>query len=115
MSDYTCPKCNGDMEFFYEPHYHDIDSPYFEKGALVCEDCQCEIPYEAYGFDSCDEFKSWWSDTYEMIFEEDEDRNDSDDDDEYLDIYTAQENWIGSGKDDDYEFGYSEDELNDLD
>ena len=34
-----------------------------------------------------------------------------DDDDEALDVYTAAEIWASNGKDEDYMFGYSEDEL----
>ena len=33
------------------------------------------------------------------------------DDDEALDVYTAAEIWASNGKDEDYMFGYSEDEL----
>lgn len=47
-----------------------------------------------------------------------EDKYDEDYDDEYdesLDIYTAEELWMGSGKDEDYMFGYSESDFDDLD
>ena len=33
------------------------------------------------------------------------------DDDESLDVYTAAEIWASNGKDEDYMFGYSEDDL----
>ena len=53
---------------------------------------------------------------YEDKYDEDYDDEDYDDEyDESLDIYTAEELWMGSGKDEDYMFGYSESDFDDLD
>lgn len=64
-------------------------------------------------FDDTDRYEDKYDEDYD-----DEDYDDEDYDDEYdesLDIYTAEELWIGSGKDEDYMFGYSESDFDDLD
>ena len=43
-----------------------------------------------------------------------EEEIDDTEDGEYLSIYDAQDIWISSGMDEDYMFGYSEDELRNL-
>ncbi len=50
----------------------------------------------------------------EKLSEEDsdyEDEYEEDEDDEEIDVYTAAENWLASGRDEDYMFGYTEEEL----
>lgn len=117
MSDYVCPKCGGEMDWFGEPLLHDVDDLHYQKGALFCEACNFEIPFEGYGFSSEEEFEKWFNERYEQVYYVDEDIDvckEEEGDDEYLDIYTAQENWMGSGKDEDYTFGYSESDLESL-
>ena len=43
----------------------------------------------------------------------DDDDIEDDDDGETLDVYDAAEIWLSHGKDEDYTFGYDEDELED--
>lgn len=43
----------------------------------------------------------------------DDDNIEDDDDGETLDVYDAAEIWLSHGKDEDYTFGYDEDELED--
>lgn len=63
-------------------------------------------------------------DTYEQVYhvqyygpddhdDYDDEFDDDTDDGEYMDIYEARELYIGSGMDEDYTFGYTEDELDD--
>ena len=56
---------------------------------------------------------SYSSDRNDNDYKEYYDDDDDDDGDEYLDRYTAEEIWLGSGKDEDYLFGYSESDFDD--
>jgi len=53
------------------------------------------------------------SETNGNFYPLEEDDDDYDDDDESLSVYEAAEIWASNGKDEDYMFGYSEDELED--
>lgn len=56
-------------------------------------------------------FSDWWCDNCHAGLEDDDD--DDDDDSEYIDVHTAAQIWASNGKDEDYTFGYSEEELED--
>lgn len=77
MSDYDekyyCPVCGGVMEFYDDPIYNDSDDPHYFNGALICEDCSHEIPYDSYGFESEEEYEEWFENTYEIVYDSDDD------------------------------------------
>lgn len=56
-------------------------------------------------------FSDWWCDNCHAGLEDDDD--DDNDDSEYIDVHTAAQIWASNGKDEDYTFGYSEEELED--
>lgn len=73
----------------------------------MCNDSNLSLEDCWYRFDIC------CADcAIEKLDEEDSYYSDNDeDDDERIDVYTAAENWLSSGKDEDYMFGYTEEEL----
>ena len=60
-----------------------------------------------------DLFKSKKNDDEEIEAYNCTDDEDDDDDDESLDVYDAALIWMSNGKDEDYTFGYTEEELED--
>ncbi len=64
--DYKCPKCGGAMEYFCFDE--NVDEYNFNGGVIVCEDCGFEMPEEAYGFSSREEYESWFDEAYERIY-----------------------------------------------
>ncbi|QWZ09016.1 hypothetical protein KRR39_04090 [Nocardioides panacis] len=72
-------------------------------GADTSEDCRCTIgeDHNDYGVLMA-----------EVNFGQDDDQDDGDrDSDETLNVYDAADIWMSHGMDEDYTFGYSEDEL----
>ena len=68
-----------------------------------------------FGFGKKKSTDDYTDSNYEADFENDEDYEDDDydDDDEGISVYDAAEIWLSNGKDEDYMFGYSEEELED--
>lgn len=56
-------------------------------------------------------FSGWWCGNCHAGLEDVD--NDDDDDSEHIDVQTAAQIWASNGKDEDYTFGYSEEELED--
>ena len=56
---------------------------------------------------------NWDGETYVCDYCAGENYDDEDDDDESLNAYDAALIWMSNGKDEDYTFGYSEEELED--
>lgn len=65
----VCPKCGGKMEMFTNDV--NVDDYNFDGTFLVCEECGLEMPREAYGFSSREEYEEWYDNTYERIYDED--------------------------------------------
>ena len=83
-----CPKCGG--------HMARVGYSFDE---WECEDCGCIAKDDGYG---------------NLCYTEDSDDYDEDDDDsERLSVDEAAEIWASHGKDEDYMFGYTEEELED--
>ena len=55
-------------------------------------------------------FSAWWCPNCRAGLEDDDD-DDNDYEDESLSVYEAADIWLSNGKDEDYMFGYSEEEL----
>ena len=60
-----------------------------------------------------DSWGNWDGETYVCDYCSGEDYDDDDDDGEGLSVYDAALIWMSNGKDEDYTFGYSEEELED--
>lgn len=58
-----------------------------------------------------DAFGSWDGETYICDWCASEYDDDVDEDDESLDVYEAAEIWASNGRDEDYTFGFTEEEL----
>ena len=54
-------------------------------------------------------YSDWWCDTCHAGLEDDEDSDE--DENESLSVYDAADIWLSNGKDEDYMFGYTEEEL----
>lgn len=57
------------------------------------------------------DYSAWWCESCHAGLDDDE--FDDDDDEEYISVYEAAEIWCANGKDEDYTFGYTEEELED--
>lgn len=57
------------------------------------------------------QFSGWWCDNCHAGLEDDEE--DEDDDSESISVWEAADIWMSHGKDEDYMFGYTEEELED--
>lgn len=68
-----------------------------------CIDCGAEMNYIGHGEWECTKCHT----IYEI------EGSDSDEDDERLSVYDAALIWLSNGKDEDYMFGYTEEELKD--
>lgn len=84
---------------------------YADNEVLVCENCQFSIEAE--------DLQPEWQEKLEneMGFYddyEDESNYDEEDEVERLSVYEAAEIWAAHGKDEDYTFGYSEEELEEV-
>lgn len=130
---HICPECGARMAIIYESRTEaeaDDPDPHYWFGhdyTVSCFRCDYEVPYQSTKFDTYEEYEKWWDDKYGEDYQEmiqlgieagcisgyDDDYDCDDDDGEYLDEYDAALIWGSHGKDDDYTFGYSEDELND--
>lgn len=64
---------------------------------IMCEDCNVEMEYD-------ETYDEWVCPICGLVGHEE-------DDDETLDVYRASEIWASYGKDEDYMFGYTEEEL----
>ena len=82
-----CPICGGHMR-----------RDGYSWDEYICEDCGLEATLNDYGV---------------LVYQSDEDDDHYGDDGELLSVYEAAEIWASHGKDEDYMFGYSEDELED--
>lgn len=83
-----CPKCGGHMARVG-----------YSFNEWECEDCGCIAKDDGYG---------------NLCYQEDSDSDDEEDyDGERLSVYEAAEIWVSHGKDEDYMFGYTEEELED--
>ena len=69
--EYICPKCKEQMELVWDDE--NVDEYNFDGKKLVCTNCQFEMPYEAYGFSSREEYESWYDETYERVYSDSED------------------------------------------
>lgn len=72
----------------------------------LCIDCGAEMHYIGN--------REWECTNCHIVYEiEDIDYDDEEDEDEYLSVYDAALIWDSKGKDEDYMFGYTEEELKD--
>lgn len=78
----------------------DSSSEYFETG--VCPKCGGEM-HRRYSY------SDWYCPT--CGGPDDDEENEGEDDGEALDVYEAADIWMSNGMDEDYTFGYTEDEL----
>ena len=99
----TCVKCGKRFDYgeecaeFYNYDNGDIGlAACWDEGPL-CASC---------AIDNIEEENAMYGN-----HDDDDDEEDYDDDDERLDVYTAAENWLASGEDEDCMFGYTEEEL----
>lgn len=73
---------------------------------VLCIDCGAEMHYIGN--------REWECTNCHTVYEiEDIDYDDEEDEDEYLSVYDAALIWASKGKDEDYMFGYTEEELED--
>ena len=78
-------------------------------GTWICTECGCENTIDESEVITEDEYQRHMDEKYAKSPYDDMD--DEDDDDERLSVYEAAEIWASNGKDEDYTFGYSEEEL----
>lgn len=105
----TCEECGNRFDLFEEqskfengPNDYGSLRDYWDE-KILCADCaieEAENRYEEYRNEHPEDFDDYG-------YEED------DDDDESLSVEEAAQIWASHGKDEDYMFGYSEDELED--
>lgn len=73
------------------------------SGSMICPRCGEEMT-KLYNF------SAWWCNNCHAGLEDDDD---DEDDSESLNVYDAALIWMSNGKDEDYTFGYTEEELED--
>lgn len=86
---------------------HDEKYAWDGKDSMICPRCGAEMT-KRYSY------SAWWCENCHDGL--DEDKLDDDDEDDYgesLNVYDAADIWISNGKDEDYMFGYTEEELED--
>ena len=93
---YTCPECDGTMHFA-------------DDEVLVCDVCGYSIDVDYY--DEEIEERSTSYPTREEVCGWDDDEEDDEDNSERLSADDAALIWLSHGKDEDYMFGYTEEEL----
>ena len=106
--DWYCDECNA--------YLNDQEGFNTYEGTWTCTECGYEnyineyniVDDDNYNEEDYDEYNNDYSDD-----EEDDDKEDDDDDSEGISVSDAALIWASHGKDEDYMFGYSEEELED--
>lgn len=93
---------DGFLGMFSGKDTEGADSEYYEIG--TCPNCGNEM-HRRYSY------SDWWCDTcHDGPYAE---WDDEDDESESLSVYDAADIWMSNGKDEDYMFGYTREELED--
>lgn len=97
QNEYTCPECGGKMHFA-------------DEHVLVCDECNNSVEVEYYA-EVIEELTTDSPTREEVLGCGEDDWNDDEDDSESLSADDAALIWASRGKDEDYTFGFTEDEL----